>query len=127
MRLVPCLLFALALGCGRPGQGDLTMYAVDNPALVDAREDPVTHAWSSAPWHGPGVTWIPYRPHEQVQLEHHLGRVPTAILTYLSFTMDGQTPSLAAGDLSRVVRVDENFVTVWNDTNGTYFVRVVVQ
>jgi hypothetical protein len=96
----------------------------DGAELALAQVDDVG-VWSSAPWAGPGVTWIPFGPHEQVQVEHTLPRAPSTVLTYLSFTGSGESPSLAAGDLTRVVDVSGTTVTVWNDTNGSYFVRVV--
>jgi hypothetical protein len=52
--------------------------------------------------------------------------VPTSVFVYLSFVQTGTSPALAAGDLARVVDVDASTVTVWNDTNGSYFARVVV-
>ncbi len=88
--------------------------------------DPTSGIWSSAPWAGGGVTWIPFRPHEQVQVEHTLPYTPSVVLTYISFVQTGETPSLAAGDLSRVVDVSGTTVTVWNDTNGSYFVRIAL-
>jgi hypothetical protein len=72
------------------------------------------------------VRWLPYPPRGQVQVEHSLGRVPTTVFVYLSFMPTGVSPALAAGDLARVVEVDASTVTVWNDTNGSYFARVVV-
>jgi len=52
--------------------------------------------------------------------------MPTGVLTYISFTADGFDPSQAAGDLARLVSVTPDHVTVWNDTNGSYFARIVV-
>jgi hypothetical protein len=144
--LVSLVVLALA-GCGRPGLGDLTIYAAGDEELANAGLDD-GGVWSSTPWAcssypeeatcsavpgctfattctNSGLAWIPYRPHEQVQVEHSLMYTPSMILTYISFVSTGDTPSLAAGDLTRIVEVDETTVTVWNDTNGSYFVRVV--
>lgn len=111
--------------CGRPQPDVLVIYPVDAPELAMASTDPETGSWQSAPWSG--IDWIPYPPRGQIQVEHALGRVPTTVMIYLSFDPDGSTPALAAGDLARVVDVDASTVTVWNDTNGRYFARVVVQ
>jgi hypothetical protein len=117
----------LGLGaCGRPQPNAVVVFTVGSPELAMASIDPETGSWQSAPWAGEGVTWLPYPPRGQVQVEHALGRVPTTIMVYLSFAADGSTPALAAGDLARVVDVDASTVTVWNDTNGSYFARVVV-
>ncbi|MBN8615425.1 MAG: hypothetical protein J0L92_32820 [Deltaproteobacteria bacterium] len=117
-----------ALGaCGRPQPNAVVVFTVGSPELAMASIDPETGSWQSAPWAGDGVAWLPYPPRGQVQVEHALGRVPTTIMVYLSFAADGSTPALAAGDLARVVDVDASTVTVWNDTNGRYFARVVVQ
>ncbi|MFO0680890.1 MAG: hypothetical protein U0234_02510 [Sandaracinus sp.] len=122
------LLVALALlasaGCAKPGPAPLMEYTLDD--LPMAMRDPVADTWESSPWSGTGVAWIPYGPHAQIRLEHDLGRVPDGVATYLSFTEDGQTPSQAAGDLARVVEVTDTHVTVWNDTNGAYYARVVL-
>jgi hypothetical protein len=123
LALVFCGL-ALA-SCGRPGLGDLTVYTMTSPELALADTHPTSGVWSSAPWAADGVTWIPFRPHEQVQVEHDLPYTPSVVLTYIAFTASGETPSLSAGDLTRVVDVSGTTVTVWNDTNGSYFVRIV--
>jgi hypothetical protein len=119
------LLALFAPGCGKPGPGNVVVYARDGGlpmSMVDLSPD----AWESSPWFGTDVHWIPYGPHVQLQLEHNLGRVPTGVITYISFVESGQNPSQAAGDLARLVEVTADHVTVWNDTNGSYFARVVV-
>ena len=118
------------------------MILADDERLTFARTDPEmptvddpARSWESSPWWDgssmdcrvpESAAWIPYRPTSQVLIEHDLGRVPTGVLVYLSFTACGQNPALAAGDLARIASVDDRQVTIWNDTNGSYFVRVVV-
>lgn len=119
----------VALGaCGRPAPGSVVVFTAASPELAMASIDPESGTWQSAPWADEGgtVQWLPYPPRGQVQVEHNLGRVPTSVFVYLSFVQTGTSPALAAGDLARVVDVDASTVTVWNDTNGSYFARVVV-
>lgn len=128
-RLVQALVasvVALAVtSCGKPGPGGVVDYTLDG-SLPTAMIDPSTSTWESSAWAGPGVHWVPYGPHAQIRLEHDLGRVPAGVITYLSFTEDGTNPSQAAGDLARIVEVTDTHVTVWNDTNGAYYARVVL-
>ncbi len=123
-----CFVFVMPLGaCGRPQPNPVVVFTVDSPELAMASIDPETGSWQSGPWAADGVTWLPYPPRGQIQVEHALGRVPTTVMVYLSFDATGANPALAAGDLARVVDVDASTVTVWNDTNGRFFARVVVQ
>jgi hypothetical protein len=134
--VVPCALgLGLALtasSCGKPGPGPTAMYNIDGgfeAGLPMAMIDPTTGTWESSPWGDDGgvVSWIPYGPHQQLDLEHGLGRIPDEVLVYISFFPGGQSPSQAAGDLARIVAVTADRVIVWNDTNGSYYARVVVR
>jgi hypothetical protein len=121
------LLVLVAPACGRPAPGGVVVFTASAPELAMASVDPESGSWESAPW-APGATgWLPYPPRGQIQLEHALGRAPRVVLVYISFERSGTTPALAAGDLARVVDVDESTVTIWNDTNGSYFARVVLR
>jgi hypothetical protein len=94
---------------------------------ADADKNPIS--WESSPWSLPDAMmteWIPYQPHALIHITHPLGRVPTAVLVYISFVEDGSTPALAAGELARVVDASTGDVTVWNDTGGTYWCRIVL-
>jgi hypothetical protein len=117
-----CLLvFALlATGCGLP-TGDVVRYDLDSPELANASVE--EGVWESAPWEG--TEWIPFTGRLTIELEHTLGRTPRGVLVYLAFDPDGTDPGLAAGDLGRTIHADEEIVAVMNDTNATYFTRVV--
>lgn len=125
--VVALLALTLALSassCGKPGPGnvlDLSDGGLPMEMLLEAGS-----AWESSPWMGTDVHWLPYGPHEQLRVHHTLGRTPVGVITYISFTENGFDPSQAAGDLARLVEVDDQNVTVWNDTNGSYFARIVV-
>ncbi|GAB4198394.1 MAG: hypothetical protein OHK0013_07440 [Sandaracinaceae bacterium] len=115
------------VGCGRPPPGGVVIFTASSPELSMASIDPETGSWESAPW-SPGETgWIPYPPRGQIQVEHGLERVPRVVLVYLSFDRSGAAPGLAAGDLARIVDADERTITIWNDTNGSFFARVVAR
>ncbi len=118
--------FALALtltACGLP-TGDDFFYSSDAPELANASVSP-EGVWESAPWPGPGVTWLPFPGRATVEVEHGLGRVPRVVLAYISFVEDGGQSALAAGDLSRVITIDASTIAVRNDTNAQFFVRFV--
>lgn len=117
---------ALLPACGRPAPGGVVVFAADSPFLAMASVDPESGSWESAPWSPGEMGWIPYPPRGQIQVAHGLGRVPRTVLVYLSFDAAGTSPGLAAGDLARLVAADATNVTVWNDTNGSFFARVVV-
>jgi hypothetical protein len=120
---------AAITACGKPPPGNLDVLTPDDSRLAMAvsDRDPMTGAvrsWASAPW--AGGEWIRYPGRIQLDVSHGLGRVPNVVLVYLSFAPDGRNPALAAGDLARIVEADETHVVVWNDTNGSYFARIVV-
>lgn len=130
----------LVAGCGRPGMGnqvdlngdpalgDLSPLLADSRLFVDA--DGESRSWESGPWAAEDPTmataWLPYQPRTLIHITHPLGREPVAVLVYLSFVQEGSSPALAEGDLARVVDATDTDVTVWNDTAGTYFARVVI-
>lgn len=123
--LVLLALASLALACGRPPPGTLIELDPSDPELAMASVDPVTGAWESMPW--TGMEWLPFGPRVQLRVTHGLGRVPRSVHVYLAFDELGSDPAAAAGDLARVIEVTDTTVTVWNDTNATYFARIVVQ
>ncbi len=118
------LLAALLAGCGLP-TGDLIVYPADAPELAQASVS-AEGVWESAPWSAPDALWLPYPPQATVQVEHGLGRVPRSVDVYLSFDPMGSEPAPAAGDLARVIAVDETTVSVRNDTNARLFARIVL-
>lgn len=134
--LVLGTLASFASGCGKPGPGNLVVLRLTpdgsmlDGGLPAAMTIPGGSAWESSPWAspdgGPSVHWLSYGPHVQLDVQHGLGRVPTGVITYISFVESGLDPSQAAGDLARLVEITDDHVTVWNDTNGVYFARVVV-
>lgn len=119
-RLLPTFALVSLAACGLPS-GDMFTYPADSPELANAsvREG----VWESVPWEG--SPWLPYPPQATVQLEHGLGYVPRSVLVYVSFEESGVEPAPTAGDLSRIIEVDDTFLTVRNDTNAVLFARVV--
>lgn len=123
--VVVVLSLSLVAGCGRPPPGGLIDFPVGAPELAMASVDPLTNTWESMPW--TGTPWLPYGPRAQLRVFHGLGRVPRSVHVYLAFDELGSDPAMAAGDLGRVLEVTDTTVTVWNDTSGSYFARIVVQ
>lgn len=120
------LLIALGASlaaCGLP-TGELIVYDASAPELANASVSP-EGVWESVPWSAPDAPWLPYPPQATVQVEHGLGRIPREVSVYLSFDAMGSEPAPAAGDLARVISVDEMTLSVRNDTNARLFVRIV--
>ena len=84
--------------------------------------------WQSAPWAGApdGCAWLRLGARQAVEVPHGLGRVPAAVLVYVSFEPSGQDGVLAAGDVARVVAVGERSVTVGNATEQPFYARIVL-
>jgi|GEM_PF-2056893 len=124
------LVSTLTLGAceGLPPPGILIVYTTESPELAMASIDPESGSWESAPWRRSADSrWLPYPARGQLQLQHNLDRRPQNIIVYLAFEQTGLRPAQASGNLARIVDADETTLTVWNDTNGNYFARVVAQ
>lgn len=124
-------LVALAVGCEKPPPDGVTRIREDDELLAGQATEPEAPAmdepirsWSSTPWNG--QPWIPYPGRAVLDIDHPLDRVPHGVLVYVSFTEDGLNPGLAAGDLAQVREMTADRVVIWNNTNGAYFVRVVL-
>ena len=83
--------------------------------------------WESSPWAGSGVEWVAYRGASTVAVHHTLGRVPMSVTVFLSFNSTGEAPSAAAGDLASIGAVTDDLVEITNNTDGDYYIRIVLQ
>lgn len=126
-RLGPALvgLAAVVLGAGCTARADEFRHVVLTDPALAARSTNAEGVWESAPW--TGATWMPYQGHLTLQVDHDLGRRPSAVLVYLAFDAAGTGSALSAGDLARVVDVTADHVTIRNDTAGDYYVRLVLE
>ena len=112
-------------GCAVPVD-DTMIYPSSSEELSGASLSP-EGLWESMPWSDPEHPWLRYPGRTTVQLEHGMGRVPRSVAVYLAFDSVGTEPGLASGDLARVSDVNENTVTIRNDTSASFFIRVVLQ
>lgn len=122
--IVGLWMLASASGCSGIAMGEMNEYMLDSPELAHAGVSDAG-VWESAPWSAPDAPWIPYPPRVTVELEHTLGYAPSVVLVYISFDAEATTPALAPGDLAEILDVTDTTITVHNDTNGSYFIRVV--
>ena len=123
--LLAIVVFGLALlqvGCGTEGSGEVIDIAASN-LPVTAGTDSTGH-WQSSAWN---ADWIRYEGETSLRLEHNLGRVPSAVLVYISFSPDGHAAGLSAGDSARMIAVTETHLTIQNALRENFYVRVVLQ
>jgi len=84
--------------------------------------------WQSSPWvPEPGERWLDYGGGCLVTLPHDLDHAPSLVQVYVSFSPTGDMAGLAAGDVTRVIDVTDQDVTIRNSTAEDFFVRVVLQ
>lgn len=124
--LGPLLLSTLA-GCGEIEARRVLTVSAD--ALCDSVES-ATGSWQSAPWDPstePDCQWLEAPGRTALDIPHPLGRVPHAVLVYLSFEPNGEGAAAAAGDSARVLSVGPERVTIANTTNQQFFARIVLQ
>lgn len=81
--------------------------------------------WQSVAWRGDD--WHRFPGRAELELAHGLGEEPQLVMVYLSFAPDGDPSALAAGDLAQIISVDSIAVTLLNQTNQDYFLRVVIE
>lgn len=126
----PLLVLALAAalplalsGCGEAeAQTPERVTAADLPC---ADFDPTLDEWESAGWFGDTCDWIEFSPRTSFEVDHPLGRVPKAVLMYISFTPDGASSTLASGDSGLIVGATSATVTLRNNTEQRFYLRVV--
>lgn len=96
------------------------------PACPQVRTD--SGAWESGPWRGDDACpWLSYPGKTALEIPHDLGYEPSAVLPYVSFARTGEEATLGAGDVARVIDVNDETVTVGNATNQKLFLRVVLR
>ena len=115
---LPCLV-----GCVAMRGADTVTYEAGDPELAEASVE--NGVWESAPWSAPDAPWLDYPAQTTLDFPHTLGRAPRVVLVYLSFDPLGTASALAAGDLSRVVSVDAERLSIRNETGADFYARVV--
>ncbi len=117
------LVLTLGLGCNRTlAPSTIEVGLADHPpsaGMTDGDE------WQSVDWLGD--PWLRYPGRATLIMEHELGRMPSSVLVYLSFSPDGSAAALTAGSTAQIESVDERFVTITNNTDADFFIRVVVR
>lgn len=112
-------------GCGdASAQTTERVNAADLPC---ADFDPTIEEWESAGWFGDTCPWIEFTPRTSFEVEHPLGRVPKSVLIYISFSSDGASSTLASGDSGLIVGATSETVTVRNNTEQRFYLRLVAR
>ena len=120
LALASALLLTPTASCGPPCET-----ANDDPVRVtEGTVDASGTVYESSTWAGP---YLHFPGGRRYQLEHHLGRAPTMVTTYLSFDqepMPGGNASESAGNQAVIERVDDEIIQVRNDTCAEFWLRV---
>jgi hypothetical protein len=129
-----CSLSVLALaalsplvlaGCGEAeAQMPEQVTAADLPC---ADFDPTLDEWETAGWFGDTCAWIEFSGSTSYQIEHPLGRVPKSVLLYIAFDATGASATLASGDAGLIVGATAETITVRNNTQQRFYLRVVAR
>ncbi|MFW6050525.1 MAG: hypothetical protein ACODAU_05090 [Myxococcota bacterium] len=123
--LAPAALAMALAGC--PGDPEARREIEVDPAQLCASLDPESGIWESTPWSDPACPWLEYPGQAALQIPHDLGRVPRVVLPYIAFDEDGMDGTLASGNTTVVWEVTDTTVTVANNTEETFFLRLVLQ
>ena len=97
----------------------------DPVRVTEGTVDPSGSSYESAPWNGP---YLHFPGGRRYRLEHHLGRTPVLVQTYLSFSeepMSGGNAAESAGNQAVIEAVDDEIILVHNDTCAEFWLRVV--
>ncbi len=119
-------ILALVWGCGMPG-GETIEVSLDE---LPCESEPTPGLWESHP--PPPLTddacrWFPFNANNTYIFEHPLGRVPTLVVGYIAFGSDGEGATIGSGNVFLVNAQDASTVTVKNDQNQDFSLRLVLQ
>jgi len=117
-------------GCETFGRQPCDTSAEGNPTVTYAGGTTADGVYMTSPWTGPLLSW-PGGQH--YQLDHSLGATPSWVHAYLSFeesgldggVAGGGNVSLAAGNDVEILGMDDQSITVANDTCSAYWLLVV--
>ncbi|MEM8605721.1 MAG: hypothetical protein AAGF92_01350 [Myxococcota bacterium] len=126
MRRFAAFLLLLGLGCGDSSDGapievtlaDLPCQSVDDVGI-----------WQSAPPPEQAVgecTWFLFGANTTFVVEHSLGRTPSVVLGYIGFEADGIGSTLGTGDVLLHDASTDTAVTIRNNQNQTFYLRLVL-
>ena len=114
-----------ASGCSdASAQTPVRVLAADLPC---ADFDPTLDAWESAGWFGGTCDWVTFSPRTTLEIDHPLGRIPKSVLLYIAFSADGMSATVASGDPGLILGATSETVTVRNNTDQRFFLRVVAR
>lgn len=129
-RFAPRLALVLVLApfalsaCGEAGAQ--TIIRVEATDLACADHDVALDVWESAGWPGT-CDWLLFDGGATLEVEHPLGRVPKLVLIYIAFEADGQNATVGHGDSGIIEGASDTTITVRNDTQQRFYVRLVAQ
>ena len=115
-------LLLLHTGCGTDGSDNVVEISTSD-LPPSAGTDTAGH-WQSSDW---DAGWIAYEAETSLRIEHPLGRRPSSVLVYISFSPDGHAAGMAVGDSARIIAITETHVTIQNALRENFFARVVLQ
>lgn len=123
--LASCVALAPLTACQNadPSKRTVVLEDLEHASVVNG-------LWQSAEWDTP---WLSFPAKQAVTVEHELGVAPRLVQVYVSFSSDqcdrdvDTTALLASGNLARISNVNASSVTVRNDTQEAYCLRLVLQ
>lgn len=124
MRSLLTVFAILALAaCSSARAGELiTLSESELPATAGMNAD----VWQSSSWSVADGSWIRFPARTAVSIPHPLGRSPGSVNVYVSFDASGAAAAIASGDLAHIDAVTDERVTLSNNTNEDFFVRVAL-
>jgi len=124
-------VFCLALASGCVARAAEKRDVMPDDELLDEASLVDGDAWQSAPW--TRARWIPYPGGGTVTVFHGLGRTPTSVEVYLSADEDDTEKGsprhsfAGAGNIVTLTGVDDESVSIHNNSRGKYALRLVVR
>lgn len=122
------VLGVLLTACGNPcGDPEDRLVTLDELPCNMTNADGV---WESHPW--PPIDdeqcyWLEFRGCSEYQIEHPLGRIPTLVVGYTSFDQDGGFATVGSGNSFVIEEASESTVTIRNDQNQLFYLKLVLE
>lgn len=119
------LLGAAAIGCGDGGGGrEAVEVPLSELPCQSLRDEGI---WESVPFPVSPCEWFDYQAQTTYRFEHPLGRAPSIVLGYISFSADGTGSTPASGDPFLIQDATDTTVTITSAQNQDFFLRLVLE